>query len=250
MTNSIDSKRYIAGGLSGIIEVVTTHPLDYIKTKKQEYAQRNVSNGNFYKNLIKENGFNFYRGVIPRIMGIIPMRFVFWGVQDNSYKYINRKYNISNLQCGVLAGCIGGSCQTVIDNPIEILKIKTMTNQKVKLSSLFNNRGFTATLFRNVGFAVCMSSMCFTNKKRSDLCKFAYSASAGVLGSILTQPIDYVKTQQQRSLDSRSIFRIMWETYKDNPKKLYVGGFNRSLLSFFTMGIGFVAYDKLYYLMC
>ena len=53
MTCSIDSKRYIAGGLSGIIEVVTTHPLDYIKTKKQEYAQRNVSNGNFYKNLIK-----------------------------------------------------------------------------------------------------------------------------------------------------------------------------------------------------
>ena len=33
----VDNKKYISGGLSGIIEVICTHPLDYIKTKKQEY---------------------------------------------------------------------------------------------------------------------------------------------------------------------------------------------------------------------
>ena len=49
MTHCIDNKRYLAGGFSGIIEVVSTHPLDYVKTKKQEYAQRNISKGNFYK---------------------------------------------------------------------------------------------------------------------------------------------------------------------------------------------------------
>jgi hypothetical protein len=250
MTTCIDNKRYIAGGLSGIIEVIATHPLDYVKTKKQEYVQKNVSNGNFYKHLIKENKFNFYRGVIPRILGVIPMRFTFWGVQDNSYKYINKKYNISNLHCGILAGSIGGMCQTVIDNPIELLKIKAMTNQKVKLSSLINNRGFMATLCRNVGFAICVSSVSFNNKKRTDISKFIHSACGGVMGSVLTQPIDYVKTQQQRSKDSRSTLRILIDTFKDNPKKLYVGGFNRALLSFFSMGIGFVAYDKFYKLMC
>ena len=36
MTNCIDNKKYIAGGLSGIIEVIATHPLDYIKTKKRK----------------------------------------------------------------------------------------------------------------------------------------------------------------------------------------------------------------------
>ena len=250
MTNCIDNKKYIAGGLSGIIEVIATHPLDYIKTKKQEYAQKNTVNGNFYKNLIKESKLNLYRGVIPRILGIIPMRFVFWGVQDNSYKYINTNYNINNFKCGVLAGSIGGICQTLIDNPIEILKIKTMTNQKLKFASLFSTRGFVATLCRNVGFAICMSSICFNNKEKSDIAKFGHSALGGVLGSVLTQPIDYVKTQQQRSRDMRSIFKIMIDTFKEDPKKLYIGGFNRALLSFFSMGIGFVAYDKFYKLMC
>lgn len=38
----------------------------------------------------------------------------------------------------------------------------------------------------------------------------------------------------------------MSKTFKQSPKYLFVGGLNRALLSFFTMGIGFVAYDKLY----
>tara|TARA_Y100001960_G_C14564641_1_gene772625 strand:+ start:52 stop:840 length:789 start_codon:yes stop_codon:yes gene_type:complete len=262
MTTCLDNKKYISGGLSGIIEVICTHPLDYIKTKKQEYVQRNLSNGSFYKQLIKEGKFNLYRGVIPRILGVMPMRFVFWGVQDNSYHYLHNKYNridnnyqkgvnnLSKFQCGVLAGCIGGSCQTIIDNPIEILKIKMMTNQKFKMKELIQNRGFSATLCRNVGFAICISSLCFGKERRSDLHNFGYSALGGLMGSVLTQPLDYVKTQQQRSGDHRSIFRILIKTFKDSPRKLYVGGFNRSLVSFFSMGIGFVAYDRLYRLFC
>ena len=35
----IYNKKYICGGLSGIIEVLVTHPLDYIKTKNQEHSQ-------------------------------------------------------------------------------------------------------------------------------------------------------------------------------------------------------------------
>ena len=31
----LDYKKYMSGGLSGIIEVVFTHPLDYIKTKNR-----------------------------------------------------------------------------------------------------------------------------------------------------------------------------------------------------------------------
>ena len=65
----------------------------------------------------------------------------------------------------------------------------------------------------------------------------------GLLGSVLTQPIDYVKTQQQRSNDKRSILTILRETSKDNYKKLYIGGFYRALLSICSMGIGFIAYE-------
>jgi len=45
--------RYISGGLSGVIEVLFTHPLDFLKTKKQEYVQRGINN-NFYESIMKE----------------------------------------------------------------------------------------------------------------------------------------------------------------------------------------------------
>lgn len=75
----IDKQKYIAGGLSGIIEVIITHPLDYIKTKEHEYVQKGITNKDFYNNIIKKNPINLYQGITPRLIGILPMRCVFWG---------------------------------------------------------------------------------------------------------------------------------------------------------------------------
>ena len=55
--------------------VVFTHPIDYIKTKKQIYTQNKMSIG-FIKYISRNS---FYSGVIPRMTGVVPMRFVFWG---------------------------------------------------------------------------------------------------------------------------------------------------------------------------
>ena len=38
---------------------------------------------------------------------------------------------------------------------------------------------------------------------------------------------------------------MLKQVYKNNPKNLFTGVVPRSSLSFLTMGIGFVAYDKL-----
>ena len=74
----MDYKRYLAGGLSGIIEVITTHPIDYIKTKKQEYIQTNKEiTPKFYKEITDGKFINSYRGVVPRILGVVPMRLIF-----------------------------------------------------------------------------------------------------------------------------------------------------------------------------
>ena len=239
----MDYKKYLSGGLSGIVEVTSTHPLDYIKTMKQQYTQRNIP-----IDLIKNNYTKLYTGIFPRIVGVIPMRFVFWGVQDNSYNYYY-SCNNNKMYSGILAGITGGVCQTIIDNPIEILKIKMITNQSIRLQDLIQNRGFKATLIRNTGFAICISSMCFNKSENTNIEKFCYSATAGIIGSIITQPIDYVKTLQQRSNDTRTIYNILVDTCKDSPKKLYIGGLNRALLSFFSMGVGYIAYDNIYKLL-
>ena len=72
-------EKYYAGAISGIIEVVLTHPLDFIKTKRQEYIQNNLNMNNFYKKVYGGNISNLYSGIFSRLIGIIPMRLSFWG---------------------------------------------------------------------------------------------------------------------------------------------------------------------------
>ncbi len=70
--------KYYAGAISGVIEVILTHPLDYVKTKRQEYKQNNLSLKIFYRNLYNGNLKNLYTGVFSRLLGVIPMRLTFW----------------------------------------------------------------------------------------------------------------------------------------------------------------------------
>ena len=123
--------RFISGGISGLVEVTCTHPIDLIKTKLQEASQKNIVINNPIKHFYSKyrlHGIKYmYSGFIPRIVGVVPMRFVFWGVQGNCNEYINN-YNICDTNRLILAGIIGGSAQTLIDNPIESMKIRQMTS--------------------------------------------------------------------------------------------------------------------------
>ena len=60
------NKKIQASIISGIAEVTTTYPIDYLKTIRQANKPLDI----FWSNP--------YRGSIPRIMGLIPMRIVFW----------------------------------------------------------------------------------------------------------------------------------------------------------------------------
>jgi len=246
-------EKYYAGGISGIIEVLLTHPLDYIKTKKQEYTQKQVSTKNFYRNIYNGNPLNFYSGISSRLIGIVPMRLTFWGVQGSTYDYL-KSNNIQTNYNFLIIGTVGGFSQTIIDNQIELIKISKMTNTKLSFNNLMKFNGFMPTLYRNIGFANFIAFACFSLDHKNKYEKFIYSASAGFIGSFLTQPLDYVKTVKQRQsetfIDGKNIkydntLKILYKTYKYNPYNLFAGGIMRSTLGFFTMGIGFVAYDKI-----
>ena len=246
-------EKYYAGAISGIIEVVLTHPLDFVKTKRQEFIQNNINMNNFYRNIYKGNLLNLYSGINSRLLGIIPMRLSFWGVQgtvkDNlEINKINTNFNF------LLIGTVGGAAQSIIDNQIEIIKINQMTGKKVSVKEMIKFKGLVPTLYRNIAFANCISYSCFNIHHKSSQEKFYYSACAGLIGSVITQPLDYVKTIKHRAeptyINGKNIknfntFQILKQVYKSNPKNLFTGVVPRSSLSFLTMGIGFLAYDKL-----
>ena len=250
-TNKINNinHKFIAGGISGIVEVLCTHPIDLIKTKLQETSQKNkiIKNPiNFFYNNYKLHGIQYmYQGFIPRIMGVVPMRLIFWGVQGNCNEYL-QQYNISDTKRLILSGIIGGTAQTLVDNPIETIKIRQMTsvNKSYNISKNLSNNilfvGFGPTLVRNSLFAAIFNYTVNISQSENYGINFIKGAIGGFIASIITQPIDYIKTEKQRITNhQRTIRDIIVSDYKF----LMTGTMHRGILGFLNMGIGITVYS-------
>ena len=231
-------KKYIAGGLSGIIEVMCVHPIDYIKTKRQIYIQNSI------KSPFTHFLGNPYKGIVPRILGVAPMRLVFWGVQKNTYDTLQITKKYTDYQCSIIAGIIGGSAQTIIDNPIENIKTRQMNNQIVQLKDIKNMPGFRSHLLRNIVFCLPITLLCFNNESKSNINNFFMSSFSAFIGSILTQPLDYIKTYQQTG--NKNTYELIKNTFKKNPLIFFTGGASRALAYSLSIGIGYVSYTNIY----
>ena len=102
----------IAGSISGLCEVLITHPLDYLKTQLQ-----------YNNNKFSPKSYNLYRGITPRIFGVVPMRTIFWTTLEGSKYYLPDNLGADRL---ILSGLIAGIAQSAIDIPIENMKIQRM----------------------------------------------------------------------------------------------------------------------------
>ena len=225
---------YLAGALSGIIEVTCTHPLDYIKTKTQQKVPiRDI--------LRQTNTSLYYSGYGPRVIGIIPTRLTFWGCQNSMQTLLDRN-QIRHWTNFIWIGSVTAYFQTWIDTPIEVMKIAYM-NQSICTSSLF--KGFYPTLYRNIVFTNCVvyASQHHKSKPLSEQTKtsaFLYAGLGGFIGSVLSQPLDYVKTQKQLPYpDSRSMVTMITQ---EPIQSLFRGGGLRALLGMSTMSIGYCVY--------
>jgi hypothetical protein len=197
---------FFAGAISGIVEVTCTHPIDYMKTMKQQnYSLRHIiSNTPFSQ---------YYSGYIPRVLGIIPVRFTFWGTQ--SYiQSILKKYNIQTNYNFMFVGTGSACMQSIVDTPVEIAKIALMTETGKSIWKIPNMvKGFGPTLFRNVLFANCVSYSCSHIKGPFEKMEtLIFAGFGGLVGSVISQPLDYVKTQKQLSIpDKRTSMHILRE---------------------------------------
>lgn len=218
--------------ISSIIENIFIYPFDVYKTLKQ---QQKVSLYEFIKSPIECK----YRGFYYRTIGNIPMRIVFWTSQDyyqKKYRFVRndffRYFYISSLT---------SFNQTLIDTPIENLKINKINNSFKSLPILSIYRGFSYNYIRNNIFVACVYVF---NKKGGEynINKFISGSSGGLLGCFLSQPIDYLKTLKQSNMDIS--FRDL--IYNRNHIRNCMSGFiPRATCGFFGMGIGSFVYDSL-----
>lgn len=237
----------ISGSLSGLIEVSVTHPLDRIKTKMQENTLKheNISFKSTIKNIYLYD--NFYKGFLPRIIGIIPMRLVYWGTLSTMNKLV--QYNNDIIKY-IVPGLVAGTIQSLIDNPIEVIKIKLMTSNVTsshttsghKFFTYQSYKGFGACLMRNIIFAIPVGITTRSHDYFNN--PFLSGAIGGTVGSILSHPFDVLKTEKQRCGNQYDKYiDVVKDIYKYNPAKFWSGISMRTSLSCINMGIGFFAFD-------
>ena len=214
-------KSLFASSIASTIEVLASHPIDVFKTRRQYNPKFTITD------FIKLSFKNKYRGIVPRLIGVSPMRMTFWPSIDYANSNIQHKYKY------VLAGMFGGFMQTFIDTPIEYTKIQSIYNKKIYLRRIYN--GYFPNCLRNMVFAVSLN-IC---NKCDDLPdnKFIRGGIGGFLGSLISQPLDYWKTQRQIN---------PYYTFKTSClKNIMKGGASRASMGFINMGIGSLVFYTL-----
>lgn len=224
---------------------------------------RNTANNKlkFYtsvKNIYSSYGIiGYYRGLVPRLCGIVPMRFLYQGVQNtlNQKLLSHNEHLYARIGKLTFAGVAGATAQSLIDSPIEVLKIRILTSKNTSAVSVIRHTlmsrsfpGFWITYARNIPFAICTNIGVHVKTNSSMYEKFAYGACGGLLGSIISQPLDFIKTDIQRCKGNNDGYKYIYNKFveiaRTNPRLLWTGGTIRAILGFFNMGIGAIAFHR------
>lgn len=207
--------------VAGLMEVLTTHPIDYVKTLSQDGKSTNE----ILKKVIK----NPYTGIHSRVVGVIPMRILFWNTLDYFHK---------NKYSAISAGALTASIQTLIDYPIEQIKIQCMIN-KVSWKNAFRINhfpSFTTHLSRNILFASVFASFIDYNPD-----SYYLAALGGFAGAIISHPLDSLKTWYQSGNINYPKHWTMENYFK--------GWHHRGIISLISMNIGWIVFRKIQHYM-
>lgn len=231
--------RMVSAMTSGLIEPLISHPIDVAKTMQQA---NNTTFTETMKNMLKGGTRTCYAGIIPKVIGNVPMRGVFW-VSLYEFSDATRNHKSTFVKY-ILPGICAGFVQTFVDNYIEIIKIALITSNKTTQKKYFI--GFPACALRNMIFAGTLTSLTL-QKDKLHINTFQAASLGGFIGSIVTQPLDVVKTIQQSNINHKdNMIKIMIDLVKNQGlSRLWTGWHYRSIMAFVNMGIGMTVYDFL-----
>ena len=203
--------------VSSIIETSITHPIDVMKIHRQ------TSQPIIYK--FK----TLYSGYIPRAIGNIPSRTIFLFSQDYLHNYFNKtntntytnsccrkNYQVSKNIQSIIIPFFAGFSQTLVDTPVENLKMKQVMKMKIKMKDAFLYKelykGFVPHFYRNFIFVLCVynfKQLSISNNGAHDsyLQTALYGAIGGVAGSYISHHLDTIKTciQTNRPYDNFTV---------------------------------------------
>jgi solute carrier family 25 (mitochondrial carrier protein), member 16 len=139
-----DMGEFIAGSVAGVFAVLVTYPFDFIRVR-MAYDDKAVSLPGMIKRVFNEpiqhrfRIFNFYRGVVPTIVGMVPYAGVSFYTYDSLKKWTSQFpifQNQSppprlNSMGTLLSGALSGMVAQTVSYPFEVIRRQMQVNTRL-----------------------------------------------------------------------------------------------------------------------
>lgn len=236
-----------------------THPLDVVKVRLQMQlvGQRGplIGMGQTFTQMLRNEGIrSLYLGLAPALTRSVLYGGLRLGLYEPSKYVCDLAFGSTNILLKIAAGGFAGSFATALTNPVEVLKVRLQMNSGPKVGAISEMRkiaseeGITA-LWKGVGPAMARAA-CLTasqlatyDESKRILTRWTpleegfslhliSSMIAGAVSTLITAPVDMVKTRlmlQKESSSYKNYKNGFHCAYKvmltEGPRALYKGGF-------------------------
>jgi solute carrier family 25 folate transporter 32 len=188
------------------IATTLCHPIDVVKTT---YQTTNHTIYNSTKKVLQNR--SFFRGLTPNL-GTYP---VFWGVYFQTQANI-RQYTDKSVFNNFLTSYISGNVASLISNPLFTMKVQMQTSKYGYLQTIQNigirglYAGFPATTLNNLKLGIQFPLYEYLK----DFYGIGMSAFvAKFIATSIMYPLDLVRVQQRKQLNTNSIYNILQQIY-------------------------------------
>ena len=248
-------KNYTAGVMYAFMSSIVGHPFDFVKAQQQSGMYKN----SLYcvKNVVRLHGpIGLYKGVVPPLISHMIKR----PYQYTLAEYLKNHYNFGAYN-NFIVGSITNSTSALLCNPLQVVKVgmETSLNKSTTLQYtyyIFKKNGLKGfykgivptfikeTLFGSIYFGLYYN---LRDKYGSSniLNTFLYSAGSSSIAWMFIMPIDNIKTNMQKDINSlssiRNTFIYIYSTY--NIKGFW-NGITPSLAKTIPMaGLSMICYE-------
>jgi solute carrier family 25 citrate transporter 1 len=251
----------IAGGIAGMCEALSCHPLDTIKVRMQLTAASKASPLRTAASIVKNEGpFALYKGLGAVISAIVPKMSIRF-VSFEAYKGWLRKSPVFCKQeksINFISGLLAGTTEAVlIVNPADVIKIRLQAQNTGQSQNAFQAfysimreegpkalyRGITLTAARQATNQAVNFTVYNELKRRA--CKIYHTEQgvppsimmlmglvSGAMGPIFNAPIDTIKThvQKDKAMTGASASRQISQCCATIWNRAGLRGFYRGLI--------------------
>ncbi|RDX90955.1 Mitochondrial substrate carrier family protein ucpB [Mucuna pruriens] len=251
---------FAASGLSVAVATAITHPLDVLKVRLQMQlvGQKGPLSGmgKLFLSVVKNEGpKSLYLGLTPALTRSVFYGGLRLGLYEPSKYACDLAFGSSNVLVKIASGMFAGAISTALTNPMEVLKVRLQMNPVMRKSGPILELQRTVSeegikgLWKGVSPAMARAAALtasqlatydetkqilvrWTSLKEGFHLHLISSTAAGILSTLVTAPIDMVKTRlmlQREAKDGRIYkggFHCAYQVLlSEGPRGLYKGGF-------------------------